>query len=96
MTVQPSKPESSVASSLRERRRMRVYQANHRRSKRSYVTLYEDAVIVLAWEAGELSEGQATKALGTDRLSARERRDELIADGLKIGGTLWQANRSRK
>jgi hypothetical protein len=88
------KRQPSVRS-VTQRRAMRRYQARHRGSAQSYVTRYEDAVIVLAWVEGLLSEGQAAKALGLDRLDARARRDWLIADGAVIGAELWQATKTK-
>ena len=40
--------------------------------------------IVAAWLNGDLSEGQASKALGVDRLGAREWRDSVIAAGVSF------------
>jgi hypothetical protein len=62
----------------------RLYQQKHRGSKTSPVTDLEDALVVLAWEAGELSEGQAAAALGVDRLGARLRREALLARGITL------------
>lgn len=70
----------------------RQYQRKHRAGKSSPTTDLEDALIVLAWEAGELTEGQAAAALGTDLLGARIRREALLGRGIQIayelkGGT---------
>lgn len=52
-----------------------------------------DACVVAAWMDAELSEGQAMRALGLDRVSARILRDKIVAVGVetfalvKIGGT---------
>ncbi len=40
--------------------------------------------VLLAWESGDLSEGQAAKALGIDRLELRERRINAIHTGRLI------------
>lgn len=74
--------------SIRQRRAMRGYQAKARGTRQSFATLYENALIVLAWERAELSEGQAAKALGLDRLSARILRDDLVLAGIRIGSEL--------
>jgi hypothetical protein len=37
--------------------------------------------VLLAWEVGELSEGQAARALSTDRVTLRGWRDEAVAEG---------------
>ena len=39
--------------------------------------------IVAAWNAGELSEGQVCRALGIDRIAARELRDSVVEEGKK-------------
>ena len=40
--------------------------------------------ILLAWEAGELTEGQVVKAFGIDRQRVRECRQQFIAAGLRL------------
>jgi len=67
----------------------------HRGSRRSYLTEAEDALIILAWQAGELSEGQAARALGLDRVTARDRRIAAIERGQEIGHALWTAGREK-
>jgi gamma-glutamyl phosphate reductase len=66
-----------------KRRYNRLAQAKHRKSKRSYKTELENAQIMLAWLNADLSEGQAAKALGMDRLSLRIARDDAIAEGIR-------------
>lgn len=39
--------------------------------------------ILLAWEAGELSEGQAVAALGVNRVEARTLKADAVAAGVK-------------
>ena len=52
-----------------------------------------DACVVAAWMNAELSEGQAMRALGLDRISARILRDKIVAVGVEmfalvnLGGT---------
>ena len=70
-------------------------QQKHRGSRRCYRTEAEDALILLAWEAGELSEGQAAKALGVDRVTARDRRLSAVERGHNIGHALWTAAREK-
>lgn len=53
-------------------RYMRSYQAM-RRGSVSYKTLAEDAAVLIAYAAGEVSEGRAAKSLGVDRLELRGR-----------------------
>jgi hypothetical protein len=64
----------------------RLAQQKHRGSKRSFVTEIEDLKILLAWECGELSEGQVSKALKIDRISARKMRDDFVAEGISYLG----------
>lgn len=64
----------------------RLAQQKHRNSLRSYVTELEDLKICLAWESGELSEGQAAKALNYDRVTLRGIRE----DGIKAGRDLYE------
>lgn len=42
-----------------------------------------DACVVAAWMGAELSGGQAMRALGLDRLSARILRDKIVAIGIE-------------
>lgn len=67
-----------------KRRYDRLAKQRERGSSRSYVTEIEDLKILLAWEAGELSEGQAMKALGVDRVSARVKKQEAIKEGAAL------------
>jgi len=67
-----------------ERRAARLAQAKHRGTKRSHVTALEDALIVLAWEATLLSEGQVSRLLDMDRVSLRIRRETLLADAMRL------------
>ena len=62
----------------------RQYQRKRRAGKSSPVTDLEDALVVPAWEAGELTEGQAAAALGTCHLGARIRREALVGRGIRI------------
>lgn len=43
-----------------------------------------DICVVAAWMNAELSEGQAARALGLDRLSARILRDKIVAVGIEV------------
>lgn len=73
---------------INKKRYNRIAQAKHRGSKRSYRTELENAQIMLAWLAEELSEGQAAHALGVDRISLRVMRDGAIAQGLQLAEAL--------
>lgn len=46
--------------------------------------------VMAAWMAGEMSEGQAAKLIGHDRVELREHRDELLA----VASALWQRFRA--
>lgn len=59
----------------------RLAQQRHRGSRRSYVTEIENLQVLLAWEAGELSEGQVATVLKMDRVSVRELRREAVRLG---------------
>lgn len=65
-------------------RAMRLYQQKCRGGKRSPVTEVEDLKICLAWEAGELSEGQATTAMGYDRVACRGILQDAIMEGREL------------
>lgn len=54
------------------------------RGGRERLPIADAACILLAWEAGELSEGQAAKLLGLDRVSARARRQDMIKQGADL------------
>ena len=69
---------------LRKQRYNRLHQSKHRGSARSYKTELENMMVLLAWLNADLSEGQASKALGVDRISLRIMRDGAIAQGLQI------------
>jgi hypothetical protein len=51
--------------------------------------------VLLAWEAGEVSEGVASKLLGVGRIEAREMRIAAVQDGLAVVERLRAAARSR-
>ncbi len=83
--------------SLRRTRANRAYQAKHRGGTAcNYRTEMEDALIMLAWEAGELSEGQVARALALDRVSARVMKLEATRKGAEIGTRLWNEERAVK
>src|SRR5688572_15925777 len=70
-----------------KRKKDREYQAKHRGSKRSYVTEIEQLKVLLAWEAGRLSEGWAAKVLNLDRVSLRDLRLNFLEEQETIGET---------
>jgi len=71
-----------------KRRSDRLAQQKHRRGKASYVTEIENLQIMLAWEAGELSEGQAAKALQVERVALRDLRRIAVNSGAALAGKL--------
>lgn len=77
-------PTNYTKKALKKQRQNRIYQNRHRASHRSYKTELENMHVILAWLAEELSEGQASDALGLDRISLRVMRDGAIAQGLKL------------
>lgn len=70
-------------SDTAKRRKLRLYQQKHRGGG-SLKTELENAYLMLAWEAEELSEGQVASILGTDRLSVRLMREGAIAKAMQV------------
>jgi hypothetical protein len=60
-----------------KQRAARIAQAKHRGST-SHKTDLENALIVLAWEAELLSEGQCSRMLDMDRVSLRKLRTDTL------------------
>lgn len=73
---------------LKQQRQAREAQARSRGDKVSHKTAAENALLLFAWEAGDLSEGQLSRALDIDRVSLRKMRDEARDQALKIAGPL--------
>jgi hypothetical protein len=78
----------ALCDDARKRRSDRLPQKKHRGSKNSYVTDIENLQIMLAWEAGELSEGQAAKALQVERVALRDLRRIAVNSGAALAGKL--------
>lgn len=74
------------------RRKNRLYQAEHRGSRRSYKTETENLGLLLLLEAGELSEGQVSRALDIDRVTLRMMRENAMADAAKFADILLSPN----
>ena len=49
---------------------------------------FANLLILLAWGAGELSEGQAIAALQMPRVQARELKESMIQVGVKLHGLM--------
>lgn len=64
-----------------KRRADRLAQQKHRGSRRSYVTEVENLQVLLAWEARALSEGQAARAIGVDRVTLRGMKLDAVKAG---------------
>lgn len=73
-------------------RYMRLAQAKHRGSRQSYKTQLENCQILLAWERGDLSEGQASKALGLNRIESRTLLAKQSEAGANLAELLLRAN----
>ena len=67
-----------------KRRYDRLAKAKERRSNRSYKTELENALLLLALESTDLSEGQVARAMGLDRLAVRVLRDAAVAAGVEL------------
>lgn len=67
-----------------KQRKDRIAQAKHRGSRLSVKTELENTRILLASEAGQLSEGQVATALKLDRITLRRMREAAIAEGMRI------------
>lgn len=78
----------------KQQRYARIAQAKHRKS-RSTKTELENAHLLLAWEAEQLSEGQLASMLDLDRVSLRKLRADAIDAGMQIGQALLDARPSR-
>jgi hypothetical protein len=50
------------------------------------------AAVLVAWQAAALTEGQAARLLGVDRLELRRRRDEAVARASAV----WSAERRER
>lgn len=69
-------------------RRMRAYQAKSRGDRVSHKTEAENALLLFAWEAGDLSEGQMARALDIDRVTLRKMRDDARTKALALAEQL--------
>lgn len=56
-------------------------------SEPNYKKQIEDLQILVAWSNGELSEGQATRALDVGRIEAREMRHDAAQFGYLVART---------
>lgn len=72
----------------KKQRLARLYQGKSRGDRRSYKTELENVQLLLAWEAGHLSEGQVSNMLGVDRVSLRMMREGAVAAGMTLAEEL--------
>ncbi len=73
---------------LKQQRAARIAQAKHRGSAASHKTDLENVLLLLAWEAADLSEGQVSKLLDMDRVSLRQMRLDTLAQALRLAECL--------
>lgn len=73
---------------LKKQRMARLYQGKSRGDRHSYKTELENVRLLLAWEAGDLSEGQVSRVLGIDRVSLRMMREGAVAAGMALAEEL--------
>ena len=73
---------------LKKQRMARLYQGKSRGDRHSYKTELENVRLLLAWEAGNLSEGQVSRLLGIDRVSLRMMRERAVAAGMELAEEL--------
>lgn len=81
-------PDAEELAEILRCRKQRKHQRNSRGGKKSHRDDFENAAILLALEAGEITEGQAMRALGVCRVEAREARLETTALGRAIALSL--------
>lgn len=60
----------------------------------SYQVANMTTLILLAWEAGELSEGDVAAAIGLDRIDVREMKSAAIQSAVSLAKRLRQDCRS--
>lgn len=73
---------------LKKQRMARLYQGKSRGDRHSYKTELENVRLLLACEAGDLSEGQVSRVLGIDRVSLRMMREGAVAAGMALAEEL--------
>lgn len=74
--------------SAAKQRKARQYQAKSRGDRVSHKTEAENALLLFAWEAGDLSEGQLSRALDIDRVTLRKMRDDARTKALALAEQL--------
>lgn len=72
----------------KQQRQARIAQANHRGSRSTIKTELENVLLILAWEAEQLSEEQIARAIDTDRVTIRRMRDAAIDKAMRLADAL--------
>lgn len=75
---------------MAKQRAARVAQAKHRGTKASHKTAMENTLLILAWEATILSEGQVVRILDLDRVSVRKMRIDMLDAATKLAESLYK------
>ena len=79
-----------------QQRAARLAQAKHRGTKTSHKTDLENTLIVLAWEAELLSEGQCSRMLDMDRVSLRKLRMDTLDRAMAFAESIDSPARIRE
>lgn len=79
-----------------KRRAARIAQAKHRGTKASHKTDLENTLIMLAWEAEMLSEGQCSRMLDMDRVSLRKLRMDTLDRAMAFAESIDAPARRRE
>lgn len=74
---------------MNKKRADRIAQQKSRGGKRSFVTEIENLQIIIAWLAGEISEGIASKLIGIERIELRKMRDDAI-ESIQLSVKEWR------
>lgn len=77
------------AMSPAKQRAARIAQAKHRGTANSHKTVLENVLLLLAWEAEVLSEGQVSRLLDLDRVSVRQMRLDLLDRATALADALY-------
>jgi hypothetical protein len=70
-------------------RLVRIAQAKHRGTKQSHKTELENLLLILAWEAEILSEGQVSRILDADRVTIRQMRLDALDRATKLAESFY-------
>lgn len=80
-------PAAEILKTVRTRK-SRAHQRRCRSDKHSHADEAENMLMLLAWEAGEISEGVMADVFTTDRVALRELRLRSIARGRMLAQAL--------